>query len=228
MNPLIDQFQAFIVAKPDCFKKFDFNDFFYYCNRYLLHALDKSIAKHIPLKFILRMIGTLSMSNFDRSSKDASDVAHSIMINVRSDFKIIHLLVKENEQPLFKTGLVTLLCIELLYPKRSNFTENEIAFLQEMDDKNQSQDIAYRLLCQLHHLKFPIVGDSNWTEIFNIADPAKIDIKYLNLANSLETFIRCVSSISKVLLDCSQLQKQMRDYFEERISKGDIRGNSIK
>ena len=224
MNLLLDQFQAFLATTLNCFKDFDFNDFFRYCKRYLMNALDKSIAKRIPLEIILRMIGTLPILDFDRSNEDTNDFAHRIMTNVRRDFIILYQSVDKNEQPLFKIGLIILLCIELLYSKRPDSSENEVGFLQEIDDKNERQDIAYKLLCRLQESNFPIVGDSSWTEILTIVNPANIDIKYLNLANSLESFLRCISNICRVLSDSSHFQEQMNDYFEERISKDHIQG----
>lgn len=191
-----------------------------------MNALEDPNKKCTVLKMILRTIGCLSIpkQHFSRSSKHGKEFAHRIMMDMQRDSKMLYQSVNENEQSLFKYGLITLLCIELVYEKRRKINENEIALLQEMFDKNQCEDIAYQLLCQLHRLNFPIVGDSNWTELFTMIDPAKIEIKYLDLVDSLEAFIQCMKHISKVLLEDNRFQRSIKDYFDQRISKKHIRG----
>lgn len=231
MNTLIDQFETVLAAETTRFTKVNFNEFFDCCNQYVVNALDKCIAKCTPLKMILRIIGSSCMRNesFDRSSKAANGFAHYIMIDVQKNINnMLCQLADKNEGPLVKDGLITLLCIQLLYDKRDYRDENEVVFLQNLSDKNECQDIAEKLLCRLHQLSSPINGNSSWTEIFTIVDPAKIDIKYLDLANSLETFTRCISNISKVLLHSEDFQMKIKGYFEERISKDHIHSKLIK
>lgn len=176
---------------------------------------------------ILCTIGCLlsiPKKHFSRSSKHAKDFAHRIIMHIKSNSKVLYLSVKENEQSLFKYGLITLLCIELVYEKRHEASDNEIAILQEMFDINQCQDIAYQLLCQLHRLNFPIVGNTNWTALFTMIDPAKIEIKHLDLVDLLEVFIQCMNNISEVVLDDDPFQQPIKDYFDQRISEDHIRG----
>ena len=230
MNTLLDQFETVLKAETIRFTKVDFNEFFDCCNQYLTNALDKCIAKCTPLKMILRMIGSSCMRNesFDRSGKAANYFAHYIMIDVQKNINtMICQLVDENERQLVKDGMITLLCIQLFYDKRDYPDETEIIFLQKMSDRNECQDIAEKLLYRLHQLSSPINGNSSWAEIFTIVDPAKIDIKYLDLANSLETFTRCISNISKVLSECEYFQMKIKGYFEERISKDHIHSKLI-
>ncbi len=148
-DTLIDQFQTFLVTKPIPFTIFDFNDFFEHCNQYLINILNNSNEKSTTLKIILRMIGSLSISkkSFNRLNKCSNDFANRIMMDVRRDFNMLYQSVNDNERLLFKNGLITLLCIELVYDKRCSPNKNEVAFLQQMPNENERQDIASQLFC---------------------------------------------------------------------------------
>lgn len=231
MNTLTAQFETVLEVEEKRLRKIDFDEFFHCCIQYLVNALDECIAKCTPLKMILRMIGSSCMHNesFNRSSKAANNFAHYIMIDVQENINYIltNHFVDHTERQLVKNGLIALLCIQLLYDERAYPDKTEIVFLRNVSDKNECQDIAEKLLDRLYQFGSPINGNSSWTEVFTILNPAKIDIHYLNLTNSLDTFTRCISNISKVLLHYEDFQTKIKDYFEERISKDHIHSKVI-
>ena len=96
-----------------------------------------------------------------------------------------------------------------------------------MLDKNECQDIANKLLDQIEQFNFSIIGNSNWTDLFTMVDPKKIKIEHLNFADSLETFTRCITNISKVRIDSERFQGQIGPYFEKRLSENRIQSKTI-
>jgi len=132
--------------------------------------------------------------------------------------------VEETEWFLFKCGLATFLSIELLDHGSNSFNDNKVALLQEIPDEIKRQDFANELLYQLHKIDQRIFGDSKWTDLFTIVDPTKIDINQLNLTNSFETFIICITKISRVLIEYSRFEEQIADYLHTRILYGTMQG----
>lgn len=226
-NVLTDQFQIYLSRTNYSFSKHNFNDIFEICDQYLPDLVKfNSNNKFMNLQIILRMIGFLPIEkeNFDRNNGYSKAFTKWMMVHVRNDFSMVY----QSECLLIKSGLITCLRIELLQQRFDYCNVNELDFLQQISDKSQRQDIANDLLDQLEKLNLPIVGNSNWIDLFIIVDPTKIKIEHLNLINSLKTFIICIIKLSKVLTDHNNFVKKMADYFEDRISQGYIPGKMRK
>jgi hypothetical protein len=77
-------------------------------------------------------------------------------------------------------------------------------------------------------MDLPIFSNFNWTDIFTIVDPNKIEINHLNLASSFEIFIICITKISKVLSNPNDFEKKMITYFDNRIYGDYMQGKISK
>jgi hypothetical protein len=226
---LVNQFEALLLKDNRYSNEYDFHDFFHNCYRYLSDVLINSNKKSITLKIILRMIGLLSIdkTNFDRSDQYSNGFANLIMFHVRKDFAILYQSVEETEWFLFKCGLATFLCIELLAHGSNSSNDNKVDLLQEIPNEIKRQEFANELFYQLQKIDHQIFGDAKWTDLFTLVDPTKIDINQLNLTNSFETLIRCITKISKVIIDYSHFEEQIPDYLDKRISCGYMQGKII-
>ena len=226
---LCDQFKAASATNSSTLTAGEFKDFFDKCNLYVLDVLEKSDEKLMGLKVILRMIGALSIGKqaFDRYYDRSVSFANTIMSYVRACIWNLYDLMKEEEWILFHKGLATLLSIELLQCKFNSNNENKVIFLQQIPDERLRQVVANKLLNRLCKLGETICGDMNWTDLFEMVDPIRIDISHLNLTNSFETLIICITKISKVLRDYSTFENDFGRYLDERISKKSIESKMI-
>ncbi len=224
-DTLAYQFQ--IAQENHTLDKNTVQDFFDMCNRCFYDMWTDSNEKNKILKIILRMIGLVSINKecLDRYYRNSIEFTNRIMFSMQENFNILYQSVeKEEEWILFRHGLVMLLCIELLKDKSNSSNENKIIFLQQISDENQRQDMANELLHQLHKLDQPIFGNSNWTDLFTMVHPTKIDINQLNLTDSFKTLITCVTKVSKVLTDYSNFEENIADYLENRILNNCLQG----
>jgi hypothetical protein len=206
-----------------------FQNFFANCYEYICPVLAESTDKCLVLKVILRMIGILSINeqNFDRWNACSIPFAHEIMIHLRENFANLCRVVNDIEWILFQRGLAILVSIELLQYRSNDFNENKVIFLQQIPDPTRRKLAAYKTLSRLHKINLPIFNDVSWTDLFTMIDPTKIDINHLNLTNSIETFVTCISKISKVLIDSTTFEKDMDTYLENRILTNCIEGKTI-
>ena len=207
----------------------EFRNFFAHCYQYICPVLDESINKCLVLKVILRMVGVLSIKehDFDRWNVNSIRFAHETMIYVRANFADLYRIVNDVEWILFQRGLAMLVSIELLQYRSNGSNENKVVFLQQIPDETRRKLAAYKILSRLHKLNQPIFGDVNWTDLFTMIDPTKININHLNLTNSIETFIICITKISKVLIDSSTFEKDIDTYLENRILPNCIESKMI-
>jgi hypothetical protein len=191
-DALINQFGALLSKNNYYSNEYDFNEFFEKSDRYLSDVLINSNGNSRILIIILCMIGLLPFEKqcFNRNNQFSNGFENRIMSHVRKDFSMVCESMYETEWVLFKRGLATFLCIELLYHGPNSSNDNKIAFLQEIPDEIKRQEFANQLLYQLHKLDQPIFGDLKWIDLLAIVDPTKIQIGHLNLTNSFETFTR--------------------------------------
>jgi hypothetical protein len=227
-DTMAEQYQT-ALSTHNTMDKHAFQDFFEVCNQYLYDVFKNSNTEAMIIKIILRMIGLLFFEKgFDRYNPESTEFANKIMTYVRQNFSVLYQSVNETEWILFGSGLITLLCIELLQYKSNDLTENKIAFLQQISDENQRQVMAYELLNQLQNSDQPLFGNSHWIDLFTMIDPTKIDANQLNLTNSFETFIICITKISQVLPNNSSFENEIADYLENRIVNHCIEGKAKK
>jgi hypothetical protein len=224
-DTMADQYQIAQSAH-NTMNKHVFQNVFEICNRYLYDVFNNSNTEPMIIKTILRMIGLLFLEkeNFDRYNRDSIEFANRIMIYVRQNFSTLYQSVNKEEWISFRSGLTILLCIELLQYKSNDSNENQIAFLPQIPDGNQRQDMVYELLNQLNKLDQPIFGNSHWTDLFTLIEPTKINVNQLNLTNSFKTFIICMTKISQVLPNHSSFEVNVADYLESRIISNCIQG----
>lgn len=229
---LAHQFQTILSEGNYTFKKQDFDDFFYMCDKYLCHMLTNASQELMTLKIILRMIGLLPIEkeSFNRNCWPAKVFTNKIINHVLKNFNNLLKLVVETEWPLFKSGFSKFWCFDLLTltDRFSCFDKNRLDFLHQVSDEIQRQDIANELLYQLHKLEQPVYANSNWTDLFTIVDPHKIEINHLSLTNSFETFIICITKISKVFTDYVHFEKEITTYFENRVLDGYMQSKFTK
>jgi hypothetical protein len=225
-DTMAEQYQV-ALSTHNTMDKHAFQDFFEVCNQYLYDVFRNSNTEAMIIKIILRMIGLLFLDKgFDRYNPESTEFANRIMTYVRQNFGALYQSVNETEWILFGSGLTTLLCIELLQYKSNDLTENKIAFLQQIPDENRRQVIAYELLNQLQKLDQPIFGNSHWIDLFKLIDPTEIDVNQLNLTNSFEILIICITKISQVLPNNSSFENDIFDYLDNRIFNDCMQGKT--
>jgi hypothetical protein len=219
-NTLAQQFQIILSEDKYTFHQRDFQDFFENCLEYLRNTPIDFRTDSIALKIILQMIGLLApikKESFDRNCSSAHIFTTEIMFHVRANFKHLLKLVEGSEWLLFSSGLATLSSFEILYHSVDNSNDNTLDFLHQISDEKQRQGIANELLFQLFTLEQPIFGNSNWTDLFTIVNPATIEINHLNLAASFETFILCITKIARILKGPQHFEEQIVTCFENRV-----------
>jgi len=177
------------------------------------------------------MIGLLTpikKESFDQNCISAQQFINKIILHIRTNFQELLKLVDGIEWLLFKNGLALLFALEFLYQQFDNSQENKLTFLYKISDEKQRQDVANELLQQLYNLEQPLSMNSNWIDLFTIVDPQIIDIKYLNLAVTFESFIMCITQISTVLQIHHQLEEQIGDYFQNRVFYNHLQSKNFK
>ena len=194
----------------------EFINFFQNCTQYfdrsLLEQPDKKI---IVLKILLEMVGLfrIDKTNFARHNQHSIHFMGRIMPSMRENFKELFMTVTDTENTLFKRGLTTLLCIDLLQNTSTNDKRDKIFVLKQITDKKRAQAISHKLLRQLAQLEQIIIDDisCDWTDLFLLINPKLIDINQLKLTNSFQTLILCIIKISR--------QEHVNEVFESRISE---------
>lgn len=224
---LAHQFQVNLVEDNRHFDKKNYHEFFKMCTSYMDNILPTLETHIVTLKIIVRMIGLLPITktNFDRFNEYANYFATQVLQYIRPQFNNLFGSVNEPEQVLFKSGLATLLCIELLYSTDHNSNDNKLIFLCQISDVKQRQIIAHEILLQLYEFNEPIYANSTWTDLFTIVDPNMIKLQDIYIFDSFETYIMFITKVSPVYPDSnhfySKITKQLKDliYFKNLRSK---------
>ena len=226
---LVDQFKTALSENNRSLDANEFRDFFERCNQYLYPKIETSSDKVTILKITLRMIGVLSITkeDFDRNQNYSITFANKVMPCVRKNFVDLCRSVETQEWILFQKGLAMLLCIEILqYKPDDRSRKHDVTFLQIIPDM-QRRAVADELIDRLHKLDYTIFGDPNWTDLFTITDPKKININQLNVINSFEVLIIALTKISQALEDCSTFEENIDTYLENRVLPCCIEGKVI-
>ena len=218
---LNEQFQHFVDNQSNGYRNFKFTDFFDYCNRFLVITLTNANEIFVPLKIIIRMIGLLTIPNdcFYSFDKVSLNFTNQILEYIKIDFNTFYKSIHENERLTFNNGLVTLICIKLIFMKKRDDNVNEIGFFKELLDGNQHQKLAQQLLERLEQLNKSFESDPNWFDLLILVDPSTIKVEHLNFTHSLTTFVQCISAISNVLQISNEFLESFKNYFEIRVSK---------
>ena len=228
-DTLYDQLRIASPTDNNTLNAEEFKDFFEKCDLYVFDVLAKYNADTTDLKIILRMIGALSIKKeaFDRSNSQSIRFANIIMRYVREKFEDLYQQVRDEEWILFYRGLAVLISIELLQYRFNDANENKVILLQKIPDQARRRLAANKLFSRLDKLQESIYGDPNWTDLFTLVDPSEIHISHVNLANSIETVITCITKIAQVLLDTSTFESHLEHYLEERILVNTIESRRI-
>ena len=161
----------------------------------LLPVLETDVE---ALKTLVRMVGLLpiELENFDRYYQLANSFAIEILRHIRPQFNRLFKSVNETEQVLFRNGLATLLCIELLNPAEDNSDDNKLVFLSQIPDIKQCQTIANEILLKLYEFNLPIYTNSTWTDLFTFIDPNMIKLQDIYIFDSFNSYITFITKAS--------------------------------
>ena len=184
-DSLVNQFQTVVYATQRNLIREEFNDFFQTCLTYSSYGISTGIDQHIAEKIIIRMTGLLPITeiNFDLSSHFTKNFTLALLDSIREHYDHLLSTVTSADWPLFRSGLVLYLSIELL--SQSN---NTITLIHQMKNEECKQDLAHVLLQRLEELQKPIL-DLNWSSLFEIVNPEIISLKQLELTRSITTYI---------------------------------------
>ena len=209
---LARQFQTTRLNDHYTFTRRDFQEFFEKCRNYLQYTSTDLRTEPMIVVVILEMIALLTpikKETFDRDCSSASAFSTKIMSHIRTDFPRLMEVVNPLKWALLKNGLAALSSFEFLYQKPDDSNENKLAFLHQISDEKLRQDIANEILRQLSRLEQPILGNSNWIDLFAIVSPEQINITNMKLAPSFQTLMTCIIKISEVLTDRHQFEQQL-------------------
>lgn len=230
-NTILEQFQITLSKENYTFNRHDFQDFFDNCSKYININISKtSQDDFIIFKIIIRMLGLLIPLNnesFDQNSISAQQFIRKLAVHVQTNFRQLLNIVDKHEWSLFKNGLALLLSFELVYQQIDHLQPNTLILLYQINNQKQRQEIANELLQQLHKQQQPLSINSNWTDLFTLVDPEIINIKQLDLADTFESFISCITKISTVLQVHHQFEQDISDYFENRVFYNHLQSKSI-
>jgi len=224
-DSLAHQFQVNLDNDNRSFDKESYHEFFHTCKLYMDNVLPALEIDVITLKILVRMVGLLPIErdNFDRNDQHANSFATEVLRCVRQQFNNLLGSVNEIEQVLFKSGLATLLCIELLYPTDHNSNDNKLIFLCQLSDVQQRQIIAHEILLQLYEFNEPIYANSTWTDLFTIVDPNMIKLQDTYIFDSFETYIMFITKVSAVHPDSDHFNRKITEELPRLIDFDKLR-----
>jgi hypothetical protein len=218
-DSLADQFQINLAKDNRSFNKENYHEFFQTCKSYMDNVLPVLETDLITLKLLLRMVGLLPIKreNFDRYDQHANSFATEVLRHIRLKFNHLLESTTEKEQVLFRDGLATLLCIELLYPSDDNSNDNKLIFLRQISDVKQRQIIADKILLQLYEFNEPIYTNSTWTDLFTFVNPNMIKLQDIYIFDSFESYIMFITKVSAVHPESDHFNKKITEELERLI-----------
>ena len=207
------QFQINLDSDNRNFEKNNYHEFFQTCKLYIDNILPALETDLITLKTVVRMVGLLPVKreNFDRNDQHANSFAIEVLRHIRLKFDRLFESTIETEQLLFRKGLATLLCIELLYPSDDSSNDNKLIFLRQIVDLEQRQTIAHQILLQLYQFNEPIYTNSNWTDLFTFVDPNMIRLQDIYIFDSFESYIIFITNVLPVHPDSEHFMKKITE-----------------
>jgi hypothetical protein len=128
-DEFINQFRENIhnrICPTDSYKQF-FNE----CNNYVLISLKKTENKPVGIKQIIRMIGLfpIDKQNFELPHDPTKNFTFAIMSELSKSLEDVINCLTKDEWDLFKEGLGTLLCIQLLSKSTGKSSANPLELL---------------------------------------------------------------------------------------------------
>ena len=218
-NVLTNQFRSTLDKENNyTFNRHDFNQFFQLCHKYFYYPSTEIDDIHQSLLIQIKTIGILSplkKETFDRSCTAAQQFTMKIMSDLRTYLSSLLRIINQTEWNLFKTGLSILYVLEFLFDIVRE--ENKLDLFDKIVNKQQREDLAHGILEQFALLDEAITSNNQWIDLFTMTNSEKIDIRHLNVANSFETFILCLTCISKVMIMSNNFKQKLTNYFENRI-----------
>lgn len=218
---LANQFRS-TLAKEDhhTFGEHDFDEFFQMCLKYLPYPSKNDRNEVQTLSIRLKMMGLLSpmkKETFHRNCAAAQQFTSKMMSEMRRHLNTLMEVINRSEWDMMKLGFGLLCCFDLLFEKMDDVEANTLDLLVQISEKELREDLTYVILQQLSQLDKPIATSINWTNLFTLINPQKININHLNAACSFETFVLCIMKISKVMSMPNNFEEQIADYLENRV-----------
>jgi hypothetical protein len=215
-DEFINQFRENIhnrICPTDSYKQF-FNE----CNNYVLISLKKTENKPVGIKQIIRMIGLfpIDKQNFELPHDPTKNFTFAIMSELSKSLEDVINCLTKDEWDLFKEGLGTLLCIQLLSKSTGKSSANPLELLLNEAIESARLDIVKIALRFFKNIgKDP--PESIWFELLVLDSPEGLIYNNRMQDISFETYLKCATKIVPMLAKRGDYINYLSPHFDHRI-----------